>query len=642
MACVCLVLAAQTLWAAEYHGRVRYGGVPVPGATVTLTQGSTELTTVTDSQGLYEFPRIDEGSWKISIELRGFTPVSSAVTIGATNDQGEWTLEMLDLKHLLSMAQTEPATTTALKPREKEQPKETAKGEKPEEPVPQPPQPSEDAERAADGLLINGSESNAATSQYSMSPAIGNHRPGTKALYNGSFGAYAANSLFDAKPYSLTGLVLPKDNYNRITLVATFGGPIRIPPLFYHGPNFFIAYQWTRNGSANTGTGLMPTEAERNGDLSGLTNAQGQSATIYNPVTGLPFTGPIPVSPQAQALLALYPLPNLEGSNRYNYEASLLSNTHEDALQSRLDKTIGHRDSFYGGFGFQSIRANSESLFSFIDTTDTLGLDANVNWQHRFERQVFTTVGYHFTRLRTQVLPHFAYVANISGDAGITGNDQDPSEWGPPSLAFSSGIAGVTDGNSEFNRNRTDQGSLKFTTTRGRHTIQGGGDLRRQEYNQLQQQNPRGNFTFTGAATSRERRRRGSGSDLADFLLGYPDTSALAYGNADKYLRQTVYDLFANDDWRVRPELTINAGLRWEYGAPITEVYGRLVNLDMTPELHRGAACSRQFTKRTGDGPDLSEFAGSRGSSWRRAACGAGVAAHSCFDSRGSRELRHL
>ncbi len=352
IACVCLVLAANTLRAAEYHGRVRYGGVPVPGATVTLAQGSTELTTVTDSQGIYEFPNIAEGSWKISIELRGFAPAHSSVTISATNDQGEWTLQMLELKDLLSLAQTEPATTSPLKARDQEPPKQTAKSEKPEEALPQPPQPpppSDDAERAADGLLINGSESNAATSQYSMSPAIGNHRPGTKALYNGSFGAFAENSIFDAKPYSLTGLVLPKDNYNRITMVATLGGPIRIPPLFYHGPNFFIAYQWTRNGSANTGTGLMPTAAERNGDLSGLTNAQGQPVTIYNPVTGLPFTGPIPVSPQAQALLALYPLPNIEGNTRYNYEAALLSDSHDDALQSRLDKTVGHRDSLYGG-----------------------------------------------------------------------------------------------------------------------------------------------------------------------------------------------------------------------------------------------------------------------------------------------------
>jgi hypothetical protein len=577
---VCLVLAAQTLWAAEYHGRVRYGSVPVPGATVTLTQGSTELSTLTDSQGLYEFPKIAEGSWKISIELRGFAPLSGTVTIGAANEQSEWTLQMLDLKQLLSMAQKEPVTSAPLKVREKEEPKQTAKDEKAQEPVPQPPQPSEDAERAADGLLINGSESNAATSQYSMSPAIGNHRPGTRALYNGSFGAFAENSVFDAKPYSLTGLVLPKDSYNRFTMVATIGGPIRIPPILYHGPNFFVAYQWTRNGSASTGTGLMPTAAERNGDLSGLTNAQGGPVAIYDPVTGAPITGPIPVSPQAQALLALYPLPNLDGSTRYNYEASLLNSTHQDALQSRLDKSVSHRDSLYGGFSFQSSRANNESLFHFVDTTDTLGLDTNVNWQHRFERQLFVTLGYRFTRSRIDLQPQFANVSNVSGDAGITGNDQDPNNWGPPSLTFSSGFAGLSDGISEFNRNRTDQGLLRISTTRGRHTILAGGDLRRQEYNQLQQQNPRGGFTFTGAAT---------GADLADFLLGVPDTSALAYGNADKYLRQTVSDMYVNDDWRVRPELTINTGLRWEYGAPITELKGRLVNLDLAPNFSAAA-----------------------------------------------------
>lgn len=585
---VCLVLAAQTLWAAEYHGRVRYGGVPVPGATITLTQGTNELTTVTDSQGLYEFPKVAEGTWKVSIELRGFAPVHGSVTIGATNEQGEWTLQMLQLDDLLSMAQKAPPAIAPLKPRDQTKEKQSAKSERPEEPVPQPPPPSEDAERAADGLLINGSQNNAATSRYSLSPAIGNHRPGTRALYNGSLGVFAENSIFDAKPYSLTGLVVSKDSYNRITMVGTFGGPIRIPPLFYRGPTFFLAYQWTRNGNATTGTGLMPTAAERNGDLSGLTNSQGQPLTIYDPATGTPLAGPIPVSPQAQALLALYPLPNIAGNTRYNYQTSLLSDTHEDALQSRLNRNVGGRDSLYGGFGFQSSRANSESLFGFVDKTDTLGVDANANWQHRFERQVFTTLGYHFTRMRTQLVPHFASLTNISGDAGITGNDQDPTDWGPPSLTFSSGIAGLTDTNSEFNRNRTDQGSLRISTTRGRHTIFAGGDLRRQEYNLLQQQNPRGGFTFTGAATSGSG-AASSGSDLADFLLGVPDTSALAYGNADKYLRQTVDDLYLNDDWRLRPELTLNVGVRWEYGAPITELKGRLVNLDVTPDFTAAA-----------------------------------------------------
>ena len=83
-------------------------------------------------------------------------------------------------------------------------------------------------------------------------------------------------------------------------------------------------------------------------------------------------------------------------------------------------------------------------------------------------------------------------------------------------------------------------------------------------------------FNFTGGAT---------GSDFADFLLGIPDTSSIAFGNADKYFRESVYDAFLNDDWRISPELTLNAGVRWEYGAPITELYGRLVNLDIAPDF---------------------------------------------------------
>ena len=64
-------------------------------------------------------------------------------------------------------------------------------------------------------------------------------------------------------------------------------------------------------------------------------------------------------------------------------------------------------------------------------------------------------------------------------------------------------------------------------------------------------------------------------------MLGIPDTSTLAFGNADKYFRQPVYDAYVTDDWRLRPELSINAGIRWEYGAPISELFGRLVNLDV-------------------------------------------------------------
>jgi hypothetical protein len=70
---------------------------------------------------------------------------------------------------------------------------------------------------------------------------------------------------------------------------------------------------------------------------------------------------------------------------------------------------------------------------------------------------------------------------------------------------------------------------------------------------------------------------------LGDFLLGLPHTSAIAFGNPDKYLRGNAYEAYVNDDWRVSSGFTLNMGLRWEYEAPMTEVFGRLVNLDVAP-----------------------------------------------------------
>ncbi len=576
-ALLALSCSASLAHAAEHHGRVLFGGVPVPGATVTAVHGANTLSTVTDAQGLFQFADLPDGEWKLRVDLQGFAPTDQTVMMSSSTPASAWELQMLPLQQLqaLSVAPAPPAASSALQPRAvatgappaKGAPKrEAASGAAPETP------PNPDADRAADGMLVNGSENNAATSKYTLSPAFGSRRPGTKALYTGSLGLMASQSAFDARPYSLTGLQAPKADYSRFTGIATIGGPVRIPHLLYHGPNFFVGYQWTRDREANTISGLVPTAAERSGDLSGTTDGTGKPVSVVNPATGLPYTGIIPVSPQAQALLALYPLPNLAGGTRYNYQTQVLTNTHADSMQSRLDKGFGRRDQVYGGFAFRSVRSDTENLFHFRDTTRTLGIDGNINWSHRFPHQTLLLLTYRFSRLRTEVHPNFENVTNISGNAGITGNEQSAYDWGPPDLSFSSGIYPLTDEQSAFNRNRTDQVSAAATWTHRRHTVTYGGDFRRQEFNQLQQANPRGAFTFTGAAT---------GSDVADFLTGVPDASKLAFGNADKYFRESASDLFVTDDWRVRPELTVNTGIRWDFAQPLTELKGRLVNLDI-------------------------------------------------------------
>jgi trimeric autotransporter adhesin len=569
-----------------YRGVVTFGGLPLPGVTITATEGTKTATAISDQQGAYQFDDLADGNWTIEVEMQCFETIHADVTIAPNMPPANWEMKLLTPGQMLAQAQQQkpavevapaPAEASAKKPTQQsaQQPGQNNGPEMPKE-------PQEENQQSADGYLVQGSVNNAATSQYATNAAFGNTRSGSKALYTGGFVASEENSALDARPYALSGIEAPKPTFNDFTGVATLQGPIKIGRWLPRGPNFFASYQWTRNSSSALIPGLVPTEAEQSGNLAGLENALGQPVTVYNPATGTPYNNnQVPVSPQAKALLQLYPLPNIADVSNYNYQAPVLNNTHQDSLQSKLDKTLGRKDQFYGAFNFQSTRADNVNLFGFVDQTGTLGINGNIHWAHRLKPRVFLFTGYAFSRLRTEVTPNFEDRFNVSGAAGINGNDQNAADWGPPSLGFSSGFAGLSDANSAFNRNVTNSVSASTLIYSGKHNITVGGEFRKQQYNDFFEQIPRGAFGFTGAATEGPAGGSASGSDLADFLIGVPDTSAIAFGNADKYFREPVYSAYFTDDWRVVPILTINAGLRWDYGAPITELFGRLVNLDV-------------------------------------------------------------
>jgi hypothetical protein len=104
-----------------------------------------------------------------------------------------------------------------------------------------------------------------------------------------------------------------------------------------------------------------------------------------------------------------------------------------------------------------------------------------------------------------------------------------------------------------------------------------GVDIRRVHADSIGGGNPLGSFAFTGLATGGA---TGAGSGFADFLLGLPQTTSIQAGTNKIYLRENQYDWYVTDDWRLLPNVTINYGLRYEYFAPYTEKYNRLVNLD--------------------------------------------------------------
>jgi len=567
--------------ASAYHGQVTFGGLALPGATVTATQGDKTISVTTDEGGVFRFDDLSDGQWKIEVKMLCFETIKADVTVAAEMTPAKWEMKLLPTPELKALATAPPSAPVPSAPvltATAEKKPENATGKQAAAEIPKP--ASESGQDSNDGFLVNGSVNNAATSQFSLNQRFGNHTNNARNLYNGGFRATLDNSTLDARQYSLSGFSTQKPTYDRFTAGFEFGGPLKIPHILPHnGPNFFVEYQWSRNHTAYTLPAIVPTLDERTGNLQGAT---GQPATIIDPSTGQPFANSqVPVSPQAAALLKLYPLPNVIGNPLYNFQIPVLNSSHEDVVQSRMDKTIGRRDQVYGTFNLDSVRSDGVNLFSFVDTTDTLGLNTNLNWSHRLNSHLFLYAGYHFSRLRALVRPEFENKQNISADAGISGNNQDPANWGPPALSFNSGIASLSDAQSAFNRNRTDGYSVSMGLYRGRHNITVGGDLRKEEFNELFQQDPRGSFGFTGQVT---------GSDFADFLIGAPDTSSVAFGNADKYFRQTVYDAYATDDWRVLPILTINAGARYEYGAPMTELKDRLVNLDVASGFAQAAA----------------------------------------------------
>jgi hypothetical protein len=596
-----MMATRATLLAADHAGRVVVGSVPMPGVSVTAVRDDVQKATVTDEQGIYRFTDLAEGVWTLRVEMLGFATLTESVTVGGDTPAPTWELKLLPFEEI----------TRGLPPPVRSEPPEppraplagrTSGGGNTAAPA-SPSAPSsgfrradvnttpggariandasaesDRAQGAADGFLINGSVNNGAASPFAQLAAFGNNRRGARSLYNGGLGILLGSSAWDTRPFSFTSQPTPKPSYSDVQIVGSFAGPLRIPHVVRNGPTMFIGYQRTVDHSASSQSTLMPAALERAGNFSQTLDRLGRPLTVVDPSTGLPFAGnTIPsarLSPQATALLGYYPLPNVDGGP-YNYQAPTLVTTHQDALQTRFTKvTDGGRNQWFGTVAVQRTTTEASNIFAFVDNTRASGIDATINWGHRFSQFWSLRLRYQITQLSNAVTPFFADRTNVSGAAGIVGNNQDPANWGPPRLIFSSGIAGLSTAPSLDNRHRTQASGIEALHGIGRHSVTFGGDVRDERWNILSQQDARGTFAFTGGA---------SGSDLADFLLGLPHTSSIANGNADKFFRAPAFDAYVTDDWRVNPILTVNAGVRWEYEAPVTERYGRLVNLDVSP-----------------------------------------------------------
>ena len=396
------------------------------------------------------------------------------------------------------------------------------------------------------------------------------------------------NSALDARPFSLTGQKVEKPSYSQARFSLMLGGTLQIPKLVKDDKTFFfLNYSGSRARNPYDAVATLPTAAERSGDFS---VSPGVGALgIIDPLSGLPFSGNrIPTSRingAAKGLLDFFPLPNQPGLVR-NYQFVTSAGRDSDTLGVRLGRSLGTRDRIAGSYNLRANDGVNVQPFAFRDTSEGRGQSADLSWIHTFRRGLLNMVRLNFNRNRNDLLPFFAYGENVAAALGIAGTSSDPINYGPPNLNFTN-YGALTDGSPVLRRDQTVSIGDSLTWVRGSHTWQFGGDYRRTQNNSRTDQNGRGTFTFSGLATSAFNEQgqplAGSGLDFADFLLGFPQSSSIRYGSSDVYLRGASYSLFAQDDWRVRSNLTLNWGLRYEFQSPLWEKYDRMANLDVAP-----------------------------------------------------------
>ena len=446
------------------------------------------------------------------------------------------------------------------------------------------------------------------------------------------------NSSFDAAPYSLTGVPTEKASYNQARFGALVGGPLNIPKIYEGGTKtfFFINYNGSRSSNPFDAYSTVPTTEEMEGNFSNSLLPNGMPVQIFAPAglpmgcpvaAGSPFPGNIIPSScisaqaaQATSTLLQYFPQNITtpGPLNFHYVASGQSDT--DSVNLRLIHNFGSGGGSAAGGGrggggsggrgggrrqgqninflLNYTRATNQSIAalpSLDGTSNTQGLNAGAGYNVNHGR-LFNQLRFNYNHLHTSGSNLYAFVNNIIGTAGITGVSQEPFDYGLPQLNFSD-FRGLSDPSARRALNQTYTISDTLGWSHKKHTFRFGGDYRRILQGFRSDQNARGTFTFTGFSTAQYDASgnpvANTGFDFADFLLGLPQLTSvqggasqaggLEFGSTSYNFAANSYDFYAQDEWKVAPNFTLNAGVRYEYQGPYTESDGHIVNLDVAP-----------------------------------------------------------
>jgi hypothetical protein len=453
----------------------------------------------------------------------------------------------------------------------------------------------------------------------------GNFRGFNPGQPHGSVFWTGTNSIFNAQPFALLGQQQqqPSNGSNRFGI--TFMSAPYIPHLTKPSgkDTVFLTLSGTRQSTPSDEYADLPTTLERIGDFSQ------SGVSIYDPKTltqftsngtanvippsriaGLPGYALLNCAPGSSPRTPLIPLPNYAPANglRYNYHLLTTAQSNSTAAGIRYNRSLGANATQPGGRGGlgggrraaqqnqglrQSINVNFNESLAASDAVNFIPELGGKSASDAYSLQAGYTVGYHrftnifnanWNRSNSHTTNFFTNTAdNIASDYGISVPNNVPLNYGLPQIELSE-LTGITQTEPSFSLAQTISFSEVLSWIHGKHNLRFGGDYRRVHRDFLAGQNATGSLVFSGLFTEDAAGDPATGSPVADFLLGLPQSTSLNSSLAKSYLRDNVFDAYTLDDWRMLPSLTLSYGVRWEFFAPYTEKYGRLAEVVTNPE----------------------------------------------------------
>lgn len=427
------------------------------------------------------------------------------------------------------------------------------------------------------------------SAEYGRSSAVINTtlKSGTNSLH-GSVFDYFRNDKLNANDFfsNLDGLPKGRMRYNDFG--ASIGGPVILPHL-YNGHDrtfFFFNYEGNRNPVVSNLQALDPSAAQLAGNLADNSNGTGFFPTsssfcqanansphcvdVIDPTTGQPFSGNViptgRLDPVAQKWLQFWPAPNLTNPPLpgpgdfpvYNYAVTKRGYVNNDQYNARVDHSLTSRDQIWGSFTHDNRPTFQPGALPLSGSSwplsDTL---LTITETHTFSPNIVNEARFGYNRGKTYLVGEGAlsqnYAQSVFGFQNTSGN---PFDFGVPDVGIPIFSAPGSPGESIGALDRDIQWVDNLSIVHGNHNIKLGINYIHEKFYQITDFGGIPGFSFTGNF---------SHNGLGDFLLGTPQNATASVGDSSQDLRSNFYAGFLQDNWRIRPNFTLNLGVRYEF-----------------------------------------------------------------------------